>query len=434
MENLVRIDFQRYLLNEGLVLLVCPRQGLPLVSISAVVLAGTDQNADRSPGCAYLTARMLHEGTRQYSFREVFRLVEEMGGDLSTFSQRELSGISLELDSRQTALGLDLMKQILCHPIFPEDRFQRERQIAISSLQAMEDDPSTVGNLLLNRRIYQGSPLQYPELGAVESLRRLTAEDLRTFHDQKYAPQNSTLVVVGDVEPRTVLEQCGQRFSGWNAPCHERSLILPLKRQQSRWCEKKHMEKEQVHIFMGHLGVSRSSFDFPALEVLDVVMGSGPGFTGRIPRRLRDEQGLAYSTSSDLCSTSGLYPGRFAAYICTSMANRVRAQEVLLAEVDTLVDQGITEAECSMAQDYLTRSFPFHFQSNDATTRFLTDIEVLGLGHDYATQYPEKIRAVTCSDVGRVAGQYLDTINYTNVVVGPLDGTNSHSFEDLGRG
>ena len=428
----MRIDFERYLLDNGLVLLVFPRKGLPLVSISGAVLVGTDQNPLQSPGCASLTARMLDEGTQRYAFRQIFGLVEDVGGDLSTFSERELSGVCLELGSEHMVLGLALLEQLLCHPTFPRDRFERERQIAISSLQSMEDDPPSVGSGLLNRSIYRGGPLQYPNLGTTGSLGGLTVEDLRSFHRRKYAPQNSTVVVVGEVEPQAVLEQCGQRFSDWNNPHYERSSIPPLRRQQSRWFERKHMPKEQVHIFLGHLGVRRNNLDFPVLEVLDVVLGSGPGFTSRIPRRLRDEQGLAYSTSSDLCSSSGLYPGRFAAYVCTSMANRTRALEALLAEVQTLIDHGVTEAELSMAQDFLTGSFAFHFQSNDAIARFLTAIEVLRMGRNYASQYAEKIGAVTCADVQRVARKYLDTINYTDVMVGPLDGKNSQALEDSG--
>ena len=428
----MRVDFERYPLENGLVLLVYPRQNLPLVSISGSVLVGTDQNPFGSPGCAALTARMLDEGTQRYAFRQISALVEDVGGDLSTFSQRELSGVCLELGSEHLVLGLELLEQLLCRPIFPRDRFERERQIAISSLQSLEDDPPSVASGLLNRSIYGGGPLQYPTLGTVGSLRGLRVEDLRSFHRRKYAPQNSTVVVVGEVQPDQVLEHCRRLFSDWNTPDYERSHIPPLKRQESRRFERKHMPKEQVHIFVGHLGVTRNNRDFPALEVLDVVLGSGPGFTSRIPRRLRDEQGLAYSTSSDLCSSSGLYPGRFAAYICTSMANRTRALEALLAEVLTLVDHGVTEEELSMAQDFLTGSFAFHFQSNDAIARFLTAIEVLRMGRNYTSEYADRIRAVTSAEVERVARQYLDTINYTGVVVGPLDGKNLQSLEDAG--
>jgi zinc protease len=150
-----------------------------------------------------------------------------------------------------------------------------------------------------------------------------------------------------------------------------------------------------------------------------VVLGSGPGFTSRIPRKLRDEQGLAYSTYADITSSSGIYPGRFAAYISTSPENRDRALEGLHAEVEDAVAHGVTEDELLTAQDYLTGSFVFELQSNYLVARFLAAIELFGLGWDFPRRYPEMVLGVTVEDVNRVARTHLDTVNYTTVIVGP---------------
>jgi zinc protease len=174
-----------------------------------------------------------------------------------------------------------------------------------------------------------------------------------------------------------------------------------------------------VHILLGHLGIRRKNPDFVVLQVLDVILGSGPGFTSRIPRRLRDEQGLAYTTYSDITGSSGIYPGRFAAYICTSPENRETALTGLLNEIRDLVEHGISQEELETAQDYLTGSFVFDVQSNALVARFLLSVELFGLGMDYLDRYPDMIRRVTREDVERVARLYLDTVNYTTVIVGP---------------
>lgn len=154
---------------------------------------------------------------------------------------------------------------------------------------------------------------------------------------------------------------------------------------------------------------------------MDVILGSGPGFTSRIPRTLRDEQGLAYTTYADICSSSGLYPGRFIAYINTSPEHREQALQGLLAAIKSMVDEGVTEEEVKIAQDYLTGNFVFDFQSNAHLAQFLLGTELYGLGIDFLQEYPKLIRAVTPEDVHRVARCYLDTVNYTTVMVGPAN-------------
>jgi zinc protease len=154
---------------------------------------------------------------------------------------------------------------------------------------------------------------------------------------------------------------------------------------------------------------------------MDVILGSAPGFTSRVPKRLRDEQGLAYSTFANITSSAGLDPGRFVAYIGTSPENRQRAIDGILGEIRLLVEKGVTEAELRDARQYLTGSFVFHFQTNAQVTHFMVLAKRYGIGFDYAEKFPVLINAVSLEDVARVAKQYLHPDASTVVVVGPRE-------------
>ncbi len=307
----------------------------------------------------------------------------------------------------------------MCRPLFPEDRFQLERKNVLNNLQAMADDPQTVASQLLNAEIYRATPLQFPTLGTLEIIHSLAVDDVKQFHALKYAPQNTLVVVVGDIRSSQVEALIGQRFGGWHNPQYFRSQVGALTRQHQPVFREHIMDKEQVNIYLGHLGITRNNPDYYALQVMDVILGGGPGFTSRIPQRLRDDQGLAYTTFSDICGSSGLYPGRFVAFISTSSENREKALQGLIREIGSLIEHGITEDELALAQDFLTGSFVFDLQSNASVARFLLASEIFGLGADYLERYPEMIHSVGRKDVQRVARHYLDTINYTTVVVGP---------------
>jgi zinc protease len=420
MEKQIEFSPQRTLLENGLTLLYSRNDKLPLLSINAFVLAGSDRNPPERPGLASLTSRLIDEGTEKYSALQLAGMIENVGGSFSTFSQRELSGISLQLQSPHLEMGLQLLAEMLCRPVFPEDRVKLEKRKVLSHLRAMEDDPHTVGSRLLNEVVFSNTPFRYPVLGTRESIRALDKSAIQEFHWSGYAPENCILTVVGSFETDSLIEAVNNSFAAWKNDHFRQFTLAPLERQTGAVTTQHAMRKKQLNILIGHLGIPRSHADFHALQVLDVILGGGPGFTSRIPRKLRDEQGLAYSTYSDIASSSGLYPGRFVAYISTSPGNRKKALDGLLFEIQNIREQGVTEEELQTAQDYLTGNFVFEFQSNAQVARFLLGTHIYGLGFDYASRYTRIINSITKEDIARVARLHLDTVNYTTVMVGPI--------------
>jgi zinc protease len=419
MEKQIEFSPEHIILDNGMTLLYSRNDRLPIVSLSAFVLAGSDRNPPDRPGLASLTSRLIDEGSENYSALQLAGMIESVGGSFSTFSQRELSGISLQLQSPYLEMGLELLAEMLCRPAFPQDRVELEKRKVLSHLRAMEDDPHTVGSRLLNQVIFSGTPFEHPVLGTRESIRALNRSAIQEFHSTAYAPENSILAVVGNFKTETLIGAMNNSFSKWTNQRFSQFTLPPLQRQAEPVHTEYQMRKKQLNILIGHLGITRTHPDFHALQALDVILGGGPGFTSRIPRRLRDEQGLAYSTYSDISGSSGLYPGRFVAYISTSPRNRNKALEGLLSEIETICKQGISEEELQTAQDFLTGNFVFEFQSNSNVARFLLGTHVYGLGFDYPNRYRRIISSLTAEEIARVARLHLDTVNYTTVIVGP---------------
>ncbi len=417
---LENIDFERVGFDNGLTLLYAHNPRLPVVSLNAFLLAGKDQNPITGAGTAALTARLLDEGTENLNHRQISELLENAGGHLGTFSDRELTGVCFQLMASELPLGMTLLAEMLLRPVFPESRFENERKRVLNHLAAMSEDPQLIGDELLNQQIYAGTPLEYPLLGTPESLSEITAKDLRLFHEQKYGAKNTLLVVVGANKFEEVLELTEKRLSNWENQNQQLTPRWQLQRQSRPLCCTRPMNKEQLCIYLGHLGTVRDNPDYYALQVLDVILGGGPGFVSRIPRTLRDEKGLAYTTYSDISGSCGLYPGRFVAYVGTSPEKRNEALNELHREINEFVESGPTEEEICLAQSYLIGNFVFEFHSNLSLARFLLTAEMHSLGKDFPKRYRDHIRSVTCEDVSRVAHRYLDTVNYTTVFVGAV--------------
>ncbi len=417
---MTELSFERSVLENGLTVLFHRNDRVPLLSLCAFFLAGKDQNPLDSPGLASLTARLLDEGTQRFAEEQISRILEGMGAELSTFSERELSGAYLSLQSGDLEPGLELLAEMLCRPTFPPDRLELERHQIANHIQAMRDDPQVVGSQLLNDWIYRGTPLAKPVLGTPESIDRLTRDQVVDFYRGRFGPGNCVLVAVGDAEFEPLLDIVVAHLGNWENPDFALSTLNGLERQKAPVYEHQPMEKEQVNIYLGHLGITRTNPDFYALQVMDTILGGGPGFTSRIPRKLRDEEGLAYLTYADLTGSSGIYPGRFVAFVGTAPENGLRALDALKQEIARFRGEGPREDEIEIARDFLTGSFVFELQSNASIARLLLSMEVFSLERTFPSRYPDLIRAVTLNDVRRVAAQYLDTINYTTVIVGSL--------------
>ena len=167
------------------------------------------------------------------------------------------------------------------------------------------------------------------------------------------------------------------------------------------------MQREQVHVYVGHPGIRRRNPDFYALLVMDHILGTGPGFTSRISKRLRDEDGLCYSVHAAIASSAGEEPGCFTAYIGTSPEHRRKAIRGFLEEIDRIRQETVSEEELRDVQEYLTGSLVFALERNTNLASYAIRVKRFDLGFDYVHRYPGLIRSVTVDDVQTVAQRYL---------------------------
>src|SRR6185369_13419894 len=287
-------------------------------------------------------------------------------------------------------------------------------------IKSRGDQPRVVAADNFSEIIYAGHPSHRPSIGYESTVAGLTRDDIADFYHRYYVPNNSMLAVVGEFDRGQLIGLINEKLGGWQSRADfELPRIAEPKRQTEPVTKSFYMDKSQVNIYVGHLGIKRDNPDYYALLVLDTILGSSPGFTSRIPRILRDEQGLAYTVFSSITSSAGIDPGRFIAYIGTSPANLGRAVEGLRAEIDRIVREPVEVDELEAAKSYLTGSFVFKFQTNAQIAGYLIDAEIFDLGFDYLETYPRLVGAVTIDEVLRVAREHIDPDATTLVVVGP---------------
>jgi zinc protease len=416
-----KLDVERIVLPNGLILLMSENHSIPSVSINAVVRAGSRFETDSQAGLASLVGALIDAGTASRTSQQIAETIEEAGGQLGTFGDYQSSGAVARLLSKDVGLGIDVVSDLLIHAIFPDDKIRQDVDRRVAQIKARSDVPRTQASDVFNEIVFEGSPQHRPPIGYEETVKSLSRASVEEFYQRYYVPQNTMLAVAGDIDKAEVKRIVEDRFGGWaKSPEFDLPQVPQPHKLASPISKFVNVAKEQVNIVIGHVGIERKNSDYYNLLVMDTILGSSPGFTSRIPRVLRDEQGLAYSTFSNITSSAGLDPGRFIAYIGTAPENLERAIAGLRGEIARLVEEGVTAEELETAVLYLTGSFVFHFQRNSQIAEFLLEAETYGLGFDYLEKYPELIRGVTVEDVDRVSREYIDPQNLTTVVVGPV--------------
>jgi zinc protease len=414
------LEVHSHTLNNGLTILLVENPSLPTVSMTASVLAGARHDHESKAGLAIMVSRLLDEGTENRTSLEIADAIESVGGAIDTDGSFERIVAMAGVLNKDVDLGLELLSDLLIRPIFPQEYVDKEKERTLAEIVSAQDRPQVVAGWAFNELVYQDHPLHRPSHGYPNTVERLTRDDLLEFHRRFFVPNNIILSVVGDFRVPEFLPKIEKALGAWEA----KPLIFPIYPEPTRQNTKRvkfiTMPAQQLNIYLGHLGISRTNPDYYALQVLDTILGGGAGFTARIPQRLRDELGLAYTTFASITMTAGLDPGRFVSFIGTSPENMKLAIDELLNEIRRIIEEPVSAQELQDAQDYLTGSFVFGFESSPQIARFLVHAQVYGLGFDFIEKYPQYVRAVSVNDVTRVARKYLDSENYTLVVVGPV--------------
>ena len=417
-----RLDVERLVLPNGMVVLLSENHTTSSVSINAVVQAGSRFEPDAKAGLASLVGELIDEGTKTRTSDEIAEAVEAVGGRFITVGDYQASGVRAAFLSSDISLGLEITADVLMNATFPEEKVRQHVDRRVAQIKSRLDVPRVQASDEFNQQVFKGHPLHRPPVGYGSTVKTLTREDCLDFYGRYYVPNNTILAIVGDIDKVEVKNRIEEVFANWEKAADFHTPDVPGPKGPSVAVEKfVPAPKEQVNIFIGHVGVDRRNPDYYSLLVMDTILGSSPGFTSRIPRILRDEQGLAYSTYSNITASAGIDPGRFVAYIGTSPENLNKAVEGLRREISRIVNEPVTTQELESAKAYLTGSFVFDFQTNAQTAEFLIETEVYGLGYDYLEKYPELIRAVTVEEITRVTRTYLDPERLTTVVVGPVN-------------
>lgn len=412
-------NITREVLPNGITVLVYENFAAQSVVINGSINSGSVYETAAQNGLASLTAEAVMRGTQNRSFDEINETLESSGADIGVSGGTFRTGFSGKGLAEDLPMLLDLAADVLRYPMFPTEQVERLKGEILTSLAYRQQDTRYRANRAFHEALYPDNhPYHYSSRGKPDTVRPLTADDLRTFHAKHYAPQGMIIVIAGAVKAEDAVNLVRERFADWSNPDQpappDVAQVAPPR--QMRREVVKLPGKTQSDIVIGTLGPSRLDPHWLPASLANSVLGQF-GMMGRVGNSVRETLGLAYYAYSSL--DLGIAQPAWNVIAGVNPANVDLAIDRSIDEIRRLADELISEDDLSDNQAYFVGRLPLQLESNEGIAGSIKLMETYDLGLDYLVNYRDTIYSISREDVQRAVRAFLNPDALVIGVAGP---------------
>lgn len=408
--------YERYMLDNGMVVYLMPDRELPLVGGTALVRTGDRLEPAAKVGLANLTGIVMRTGgTQRHSADQLNQLLEQRAAAVESGIGETSGSASFSALSEDLEMVFGLFAEVIRQPIFDQDKLDLAKTQLRGGIARRNDDPNGIVGREFQKLIY-GSTSPYARTVEYATLDNISQTDLIGFYRQYFHPNNIILGIVGDFDLGQMRSLIQKQFGDWKPSSILSSTSIPpvSESELGGMFLVNQPQLTQSYVQVGHLGGKFNSPDYPQLDVLNRVLN---GFGGRLFNTLRSRLGLAYSVYG-VWSPRYDYPGVFVAGGQTRSETTVPFIGNLRSQIQQLQTENVTPSELAFAKETVLNSFVFNFEDPTQTVSRLMRYEYYGYPKDFLFRYQRGVKATTAVDIRRVAKKYLKPEQLVTLVVG----------------
>jgi len=399
---------QERVLANGLQVLVMEEHAAPLVSAFIWYRVGLRNERPGEAGLSHFLEHMLFDGTEKYGGRQADRLITERGGGYNGFTGMDTTAYYETWASRNLDLSFDLESQRMAHALLRPEDIEKEKGVVISEFEMSENSPSFLLRQKMMETQFPGEPYGRQVIGKKEDLRALTRDKVLAYYQRTYAPNNATLVVVGDVKASEVFAKAEQYFGA--IPRAETALPLanPGRGANGERRVRLELPGRTSYVQAVYQVPPIQDADHVALEVLQNVLSGGR--TGRLYKALVDTGIAAEASGSDFENPD---PTVFSFDIALRPGvGHQRAETALNEVIRRLRGELVSERELTKAKNQTKANFVY---SADGVTKLAQQLGYYNsvYKYQYLGTFPERVDAVTAEDLREVVRKYFGRENRT---------------------
>ena len=408
----------RVVLENGMVVYLLEDHELPLVSVTVTMRTGSWLDPIDKIGLASMTGAVMRTGGGGgLSAEQVDAELEQFAGDVSIGIGRQSGSASLDVLSKDVPRGLEILAGLLRRPAFDPARVELAKLQAIEGIRRRQDHPGSIVGREFAKVLY-GPDHPSARESSLDSITRMTRDDLVTFHRDTIHPNGMILGVTGDFKKDEMLAALRKVFGDWKKGMVPELRIADVPEAEPSRPVVRFVSKEtsQTHLRLGHLSIKENDPDYVALAIANDILG-GSSFRSRLFNDVRTKRGLAYSVGSRL-NTGTHDQGVWLMRAETKLTSTQEVIERFVANIERMRAEPVTDTELAEAKEAYVNSFVFSFASPSAIVSRLVELEYDGLPKDFLQQLRAKVVSLTKEEVQAAAKRHLRPDRLKIVAVG----------------
>ncbi len=416
-------EVKEFKLNNGLKLIVQEDHRSPVVVSQVWYRAGSLDEVNGKTGVAHVLEHMMFKGTKSVKPGQFSRLIAAAGGRENAFTATDHTCYFQQLEKSQLPLSFKLEADRMANLNITDEEFSKEIKVVMEERRwRTEDKPQSKVNEQFQSTIYHVHPYSRPVVGWMNDLENMTAEDAREWYKTWYAPNNATVVVVGDVNAQEVYELAKKYFGG--IPSH----VLPTRKPQVE--PDQHGERRVVVKAPAKLAYILMGFHVPslmdpdkdtepyALEILAGVLDGNP--SARLNQDLVRQSQIAIDVDAGYDMVQRGHESIFEIDGTPSEGKTVaELEKAIIQEIERIKESGVTEEELTRVKAQVIASKVYQRDSMFYQAMQIGQLESAGFSWKILDDYPNRLKAVTPEQVQAVARKYLVNENLTVATLDP---------------
>ena len=413
---------QSAVLDNGSKLVLAERNDLPLVNLEVVFNKGWAIESNEQQGLTNFTMSMMDEGTKKYSSLDFAEAQERLGSGIGYGSSIDTTYASLSSMKVNLEATLDLFKEGLLNPIFPQAELDKVKKRWLDSIDQQLNNPGSVANRKIRGLVYgEGHPYaKESSSGLKETVEQFSREDLIQMHSLLTNPSDSTFIVTGDISINEATELLNKKFNDWTSQASDINPIDLFTVEDQSEPRVFLIDKPgaiQSYILAAQLLPPTNSDDDILIDYMNYAIAGS--FTSRINMNLREDKSWSYGVRTSTGYSQGQRLMRMTAPVQTDKTAPA-ILEVLREYNQYVNDSPITADELSKIKNARTLRLPGQYETLGALLGGMEDIVKYNRDFDYLDTIADKRNAILLEDVRSASKKYLDTNKWTWVIVGDL--------------
>lgn len=403
--------------KSGLKLVFVQNTAVRSVAIGVFVGAGVVKETPENAGISHFIEHMVFKGTTKRSAFDIVNEIDCIGAQINAYTAKSYTcfhTVSLDTNAEKCA---DVLSDMYFNPAFDPVELEKERRVVIEEINESEDTPDDLCLERLLSLFFKGCPLEKAILGTKKTLKEMTSQTLKDYHDKHYVAKNTVLSIAGNLTEEQAIAIAQKYFEDkYVSDVPYENVPVVARPAHSHACKRK-KDIEQTHIAFAFPSYPYNDIRGNAMQLMTIIFSME--MSSRLFQSVREKLGLCYTIYGYPSSYQN--NGAFIVYTSTSPNNAEKAVEAIRDEINLLIEKGVSDEELNKGKEQVKTALVLGQESTSAMMRtFGTHAVQTGQLYDFDERI-KNIDAVTKEDVQKTAKEIFDFSQVCSSIVAPND-------------